>query len=87
MTINMRNVTQDIIKMKIEDEDTLATLRNRFYRIMAKHGIKMGTKTGHGVRTANPEWTACEILFYSRIHSKLEMDSLWLESVPKKLWY
>jgi len=87
MTINMHDVTYAIIHMKIEDADTLATLKKRFYSIMSKHGVKNGKKVKNGVQCSNPEWVACNKLFYDRLTSKLEMDSLFIDKIPKKLWY
>ena len=83
-SLNIREVAKEIIDMKIEEKDSLKTLRNRFYKILIKHGIKEGTKQDVGVTVSNPEWTMCQGLFVDGIIGKLKWDNV-IEEKPKSL--
>lgn len=83
----MNKVAGDIIKTKIEYEETMEEIMSKFYSIMRKHGIKQGTKTkGGGTLCNNFEWTMCKALFLMVIHDNLNMHEM-LSGIPEDLKY
>lgn len=56
-TNTIREVSKDIISIKVTGNKTLNTLIKEFYVILAKHKIKMHTKTKNGKTGANFEYT------------------------------
>jgi hypothetical protein len=85
---DMSAVAKEIIFMKVNDNDTIADLRNRFFDIMRKHGIKDGTKREDGsIIGANFEWTMCESLFFQTIHDQLRLELMLVCSTPEELMY
>lgn len=78
-------VAHELINMPVKPEDSLHTLRQRFYSIMRKHGVKQGTETENGGRLCNnPDWQGAEDIFAARLHSELTMMAL-MHDVPKDL--
>jgi len=82
----MKNVAKDIIKMNIKDDDSLATLRKKFYSVMKKHGIKKSiTSTGEMRMYDNSEWTMARLLFYDVINSNFTYRFLIGDDIPKNV--
>lgn len=63
----IREVSKDIIHIKVTGNKTLNQLLKEFYTILAKYNIKMHTKTKNGKRGANFEYTICKTLFVNQI--------------------
>jgi len=81
----IRTVAKDIIGIKIEYDDSINTMRKKFFRVTRKYGIKQGTKDGKGVLRNNFEWTMCWNLFINVvIEFKIDWSDL-LENTPKDL--
>lgn len=82
----MSAVAKDIILLKFKPTMTLQQVESRFYRIMRKHGIKEGTKSGNGRITNNFEWTMCQILFLQRVQDYFVMNRFFVGTgTPKDL--
>ena len=83
----MKEVANDIIHVEINDNDTIASLKEKFINIMKKHNIKYGSIDGKGnVHIANFDWTMCKVLFLDTILVKLRMDMIMMD-LPKELEY
>lgn len=61
--IEMSNVCKELIGMKFRKSDRISDTTKKFFGIMRKYNIRMGTKRGKGVDCSNPEWVSCETLF------------------------
>jgi hypothetical protein len=74
----LREVAEDITKMKIEGRDTLNGLQKKFFKILRKHKICKGSPSecGTGTITNNFEYTICYELFLSKIKSFYEVRDI-----------
>ena len=70
----MSTVAKDIILTKFKDGMTLLQVQKLFYKIMRRHGIKEGTKSGNGRIVSNFEWTMCKELFIQTLDGYLKME-------------
>lgn len=79
-------VTHELINLSVTPKDSLYSLRERFYQIMRKHGVKQGTKNsdGTGILRNNPDWQGAEDIFAATLSRELTMMAL-LSDVPKDL--
>jgi len=81
----MRQVSKDLIDIKITSRASFRSMKNEFWKIMRKHGIKRGTKSKDGsVLGNNFEWTICENLFLLRVQNLFMFDSA-LGNISKDL--
>jgi len=81
----MSAVAEDIIGLKFKPKMTLLQVQKLFYKVMRKHGIKEGTKSGNGITIANFEWTMCKELFLSMLVSHFHIGPLCWAETPKDL--
>lgn len=86
-TTDMKAVAKDIIMMKISRDDTVKQLETKFFKIMRKHGIKKGTRTGPNTITGNNfDWTMAHVLFRTRISCHFEHSLIFGQTrIPKDL--
>ncbi len=81
----MCSLAEEIIRLEIENSDTIGSIKKRFYSIMRKYGIKEGTMAGKNVRlVANPDWVMAKQLFVSEIADHFRRIGIF-ESIPKDL--
>lgn len=83
----------DLIPSDIYKKKTVKVkeLKNGFYEIMRKYGIKQGTpsfdakgkKIGRNCNT--PEWVMCETLFWTLLQDRIELDSIFSFDLPEDL--
>lgn len=78
----MRKVAKSIIHMEVKPE-ILEELREMFYDIARKHGIKGGELYTTAESLANPEWTMAREFFMQTLVRKLKFDML--SNFPKDL--
>ena len=80
-------IAKDIITMKIKGSDSFDSVMKKFYKIMMKHNIAMGTKDKCGaILCNNYEWTMCKDLFMGKVKSYFEITDLFgSQKIPKKL--
>lgn len=82
--LGVRYLAEAIIKTKFSEEDTILSIRKKFFKLMRKHGIKRGTKEGNGIVQDNFEWTMAKTFFFSRLKEQLEFDLIF-GNIPKDL--
>ena len=78
----MRKVAKSIIHMEVRAE-ILKELREMFYDIARKHGIRAGELSISADSLANPEWTMAREFFMRTLVGKLRFDML--VNFPKDL--
>lgn len=81
---NLSKVAEDLINIEFTPETTLGAAKKKFYKVMAKHGIKKYMKVKNGMTGDNFEWTMCHTLFSSRIQDYFMLDNLF-EEPPKNV--
>lgn len=73
---NLDGIYKDIMKIKIEPEDSFITSMNKFYEVMRKWGICQGTWLERGGRSCcTPEWNMCYMVFKE---NKMMQFDMWM---------
>ena len=81
---NMEAIYKELQSIKVEENDTIKILFNKFYDVMRKWGICQGTWTANGRSVCNAEWCMCQMVFKNNIESQLNLWEL-MNSVPSDL--
>ena len=86
----IEEVAKELISLKFKDTYTLKQCREMFYKIMRKHGIKVGTPSFRedgehvGMSCNNFEWTMCKMIFVQMMGAHFSFDE-WTGKLPKDL--
>jgi len=83
----MKEIAKDLIYVEINDDDTIASLKEKFINIMKKHKIKYGSiNKDEIIRFHNIEWDAYLILFLDNLNIRLRTSMVAMD-LPKELEY
>ncbi len=83
----LSSLAEDIIKIKFKETDTARDMERKFFKVLRKHGIKKGRKSGNGIIMNNFEWTVCRELFLDRVRSFFEWREFDSDNTPKDLMH
>ena len=72
---NLNKIYNDLLSIKITENDSFKSSMDKFYEVMRKWGICQGTWSKNGRLVANAEWNMCYQTFKN--HKILALDT-WL---------
>jgi hypothetical protein len=79
-TNSLSNALREILDMNYGDDVTYSILKEKFYGIMRKHGIKKGERApSGGILMNTTEWQACLNSFMCCVHQNFELSFLFKE--------
>lgn len=81
---NLNVIYKELNGIKVEENDTIKMLFDKFYDIMRKWGICQGEWNGNGRTISNAEWVICHNVFLNKINSVMTLWGL-MNDVPEDL--